>query len=147
MSGGSGRSRIEVMEAAIREGGLGDTLRVLPNTAVDDGINAARITLPLSHFDAAECSEGIKSLKAYRKDWDENRATWKDSPRHDWASHGADAFRTLAMGWRETAPELTRPRTAQEVIAEMIKPRSLDAMLAEYDLEQADMEQGDILQL
>jgi hypothetical protein len=51
------------------------------------------------------------------------------------------------MGWRETAPELARPRTSQEIIAEMIKPRSLDAMLAEYDLEQADTEQGDILQL
>jgi hypothetical protein len=144
---GSGRSRIEVMEAAIREGGLGETLRVLPNNPVDDGINAARMTIPLCHFDAAECSEGIKSLKAYRKDWDENRATWKDSPRHDWASHGADAFRTLAMGWRETSPELVRPQTPQEMIAEMIKPRSLDAMLAEYDLEQADREQEGILQL
>ena len=43
------------------------------------------------------------------------------------------------MGWRETAPELTRPRTSQEIIAEMIRPRSLDALLAEYDLEQEDI--------
>jgi hypothetical protein len=40
---------------------------------------------------------------------------------------------------RETAPELARPQTQKEIIAEMIKPRTLDAMLAEYDLEQAEI--------
>jgi hypothetical protein len=29
----------------------------------------------------------------YRKEWDPQRAVWKDEPRHDKASNGADAFR------------------------------------------------------
>ena len=35
-------------------------------------------------------------LRAYRKEWDEGRGVWKDRPRHDEASHGADAFLTFA---------------------------------------------------
>jgi hypothetical protein len=34
--------------------------------------------------------------KAYRKEWDESRGVWEDRPRHDDASHGADAFPTFA---------------------------------------------------
>jgi hypothetical protein len=30
---------------------------------------------------------------------------WKDHPRHDAASHGADAFRALAVSWRDVAVE------------------------------------------
>ena len=26
---------------------------------------------------------------------------WRDKPRHDWASHGADAFRCLASRYRQ----------------------------------------------
>jgi hypothetical protein len=36
------------------------------------------------------CSEGLKAVRAYRKDWDEREACGADNPRHDWASHGAD---------------------------------------------------------
>ena len=38
----------------------------------------------------------LKRLRAYRKEWDEDRGVWKDRPRHDEASHGADAFLTFA---------------------------------------------------
>jgi hypothetical protein len=33
--------------------------------------------------------------------WDEDLGTWKNKPRHDWASHGADAFRYLALAYKE----------------------------------------------
>ena len=39
---------------------------------------------------------GLRQLRAYRKEWDESRGVWKDRPRHDEASHGADAFPTFA---------------------------------------------------
>ena len=38
----------------------------------------------------------LKRLRAYRKEWDEQRGVWKDRPQHDDASHGADAFLTFA---------------------------------------------------
>jgi len=37
----------------------------------------------------------LKRLRAYRKEWDEDRDAWKDRPRHDDASH-ADSFLTFA---------------------------------------------------
>ena len=38
----------------------------------------------------------LQRLRAYRKEWDEQRGVWKDRPRHDEASHAADGFMTFA---------------------------------------------------
>ncbi len=85
---------------------------MLPLGSVDDGINAVRATLPLCTFDAGPCAEGIKVLKGYRKEWDEDRSCFKDRPRHDWASHGADGFRVLALGWRQVTSETVGPASS-----------------------------------
>ena len=69
-----------------------------------DGINAMRTILPLCDFDAGPTAEGLKALKNYRKEWDEERSVWREHPRHDWASHGADGFRTMACRYREALP-------------------------------------------
>ena len=53
-------------------------------------------------FDELGCIDGLKALRAYRKEWDEERGRWKDKPRHDWASHGADALRYVIMAHRPT---------------------------------------------
>ena len=41
---------------------------------------------------------GVEALKLYRADFDEKHQVLNSSPVHDWASHGADAFRYLATG-------------------------------------------------
>jgi hypothetical protein len=56
-------------------------------------------------FDTSAAAEGVKTLKAYRKDWDEDRGAWRNKPRHDFSSHGADGFRIgVAIPYREMAP-------------------------------------------
>lgn len=100
---GTGRSRVE----QIRDAGF--RVSIVPLMRVDDGINAARATIPLCTFHEADCAEGLKALKAYRKEWDENRGCWKDNPRHDWASHGADAFRYLSQCWRDPPKQYVPP--------------------------------------
>jgi hypothetical protein len=90
---GTGKSRLETLE------GLG--LRrcdVVKNQSVEDGINAARLTIPRCYFDAEKCKQGIESLKQYRADFDEKKNVFNNRPRHDWTSHAADAFRYLALG-------------------------------------------------
>jgi len=89
---GTGKSRKETAE----EMGL-RPFDVAPKLEVQDGIEAVRNLLPRCWFDAEKCADGIRSLKNYRKDWDENRGVWLPRPRHDWASHAADAFRTGAV--------------------------------------------------
>jgi len=71
--------------------------KTVPKTLIDEGINAAREVLPRCVFDSIMCSEGLKCLENYRKEWDDKRGCWKDKPLHDWASHGADAFRYFAV--------------------------------------------------
>ena len=55
--------------------------------------------LPRCWFDEQNCAEGIVCLDSYRKQWDDRLAVWKEEPRHDESSHGADAYRTFAVGY------------------------------------------------
>lgn len=61
------------------------------------GIEASRVYLARCWFDEAKCSEGVKCLDNYRKEWDEKLGVFKDRPRHDWASHGYKAFETASV--------------------------------------------------
>ena len=92
---GSGKTRLEQMEA------FGLDHSVVPDHRLMDGIGGARETLARVRFDRAACVDGIEALKQYRADYDEERKVLKPTPRHDWTSHAADAFRYLAMGWRD----------------------------------------------
>jgi hypothetical protein len=94
---GSGKSRVEMLTA------LGFRPRVLPLSKLPDGIEQARALLARCWFDAERCAKGLEALRHYRAEWDERLGTTRERPRHDWASHGADAFRYLAMGLREEA--------------------------------------------
>mgnify|MGYP003629799233 CR=1 FL=1 len=64
-----------------------------------ESIAHARQVLPKCVFDAEECSEGLVGLDNYRKTWDDKLGTWQKQPRHDAASHPADAFMTFADGY------------------------------------------------
>lgn len=100
---GTGRTRVEMLIEAGRKP------RLVPSHKVEDGINAARMTLPRCWFDEASCRDGLEALRQYRADYDEKTRAFRNAPKHDWTSHTADAFRYLAMAWREMAPEQPKP--------------------------------------
>ncbi len=64
-------------------------------------IEATRRFLRTSKIDEATCSQGVLCLENYRKEWDANLGEFKRSPLHNWASNGADALRTGAVGFVE----------------------------------------------
>jgi hypothetical protein len=66
--------------------------------ALISGIDAARNIFGRCWFDERNCSQGIKALENYKKEWNDRMGCWSSQPLHNWASHGADAFRTLATG-------------------------------------------------
>ena len=68
-----------------------------PKLGVIEGIDAARNILNRCWFDEHKCEQGIRALEHYKKEWNERTGTWNSQPKHDWSSHGADAFRTLAV--------------------------------------------------
>lgn len=98
---GSGKSRADTLA------GFGIKVTAVPTYpgAVDDGIQAVRNLLPRCWFDRDRCARGIEALRQYQREWDDKLQTYKPRPRHDWASHPADAFRMLAMGLRESQPK------------------------------------------
>jgi hypothetical protein len=89
---GTGKSRLEVLESL----GLRN-LTLAPLHRVEDGINAVRVLLPKCWFDATRCARGLEALKLYRAEYDDKLQALRPRPVHDWASHGADAMRYLAM--------------------------------------------------
>jgi len=103
----SGRSRLEAAQS------LGIHFRVTPNIALEDGIHAARMLFPKVWFDAEKCKPGLEALQHYRRDYNSRINEFKATPVHDWAEHGASAFRYLALNQQppedERAPSMNMP--------------------------------------
>lgn len=83
-------------------------------------LNATRQLIGTMHFDAIGCEKGIYALESYCRDWDDKLIRFKDTPKHDWASHGADALRTGAV---RHVPGLYGGTAKQRQVAMRSKPR------------------------
>jgi phage terminase large subunit len=93
---GSGKSRLEVLDRlGVRP------ITIAPNIRVDDGIQSVRSMLSTCWFDNEKCERGLDSLRQYRREYNDAMGVWKERPLHDWTSHAADAFRYLAVGFRD----------------------------------------------
>ena len=93
---GTGKSRLEVAR------NLGLNFRITPRLSVEDGIEAVRNLLPRCWFDAEKCRQGLRALKSYHRDFNEQRQSYLPHPVHDWSSHAADSFRTGAVTLKDT---------------------------------------------
>ncbi len=93
---GNGQSRRELMKS------LGVKFNIVKKHEVVDGIEAVRSLIPRCFFSMKNCARGVEALRTYRKQYDEKRKTFLDHPLHDWSSNGADAFRMMAMGHKES---------------------------------------------
>lgn len=111
--------------------------RVLPQMKVLDRINAARLTMGRCWFDQERCWGGLECLRQYRADWDEKAQVYRKEPKHDWASHSADAFCYLAAGWRDMVPEAEPVDPIQALLPTVPgkTKQTLDEMLEELEME------------
>ena len=94
---GTGKSRLEAAK------GLGINFKVVRKLPLQDGIEASRMLIPRCWFDEEKCEAGVEALTHYRRKWNEGKAEFEGTAEHDWASHGADGFRGLAV--RHQVPE------------------------------------------
>jgi phage terminase large subunit len=76
--------------------GLGWDVRRVPQTDVEAGIKRAREMFPRVYFNKTRAERLIECLKRYRRHVS-NATGEPGRPMHDEFSHGADAFRYLAM--------------------------------------------------
>lgn len=78
--------------------GLGIKFELVQRPAKkEDGIDAIRNVISRCWFDKQKCKRGIDALKGYHKVWNEKQMVYKETPEHDWTSHGTDAFQTFAL--------------------------------------------------
>lgn len=103
----SGRTRVEtMMEYKLNP-------QLVPMATKLDGINAVRRTLPVTVFHPRCEEQGIAALEQYRREWDDDKKTFRASEVHDWSSHLSDAFRYLALSWRHAPREEEAPKQYQ----------------------------------
>jgi phage terminase large subunit len=102
----AGRTIQDIVRAA------GYKTHILPKVPVLDSINAARTIFPTCWFDKEHAAEGINCLRHYRYEVDPDTGQFGRTPLHDQYSHGADAFRYIALMIKE--PAKPKPR-AQSV--------------------------------
>lgn len=90
---GTGKTRQEKLQE------LGFHCNILERYSVADGIHAARQLLqkPKLFIHKTNCQRGVTCLKNYTRKWDRAKGQFLDTPNHNWASHGADAFRYLSL--------------------------------------------------
>jgi len=76
----------------------GFIFEVLPQMkSILGGIEKVRGALHRFYIDKTKCDFLIRCLLEYHADFDENAHVYKNVPKHNWASHGADSIRYLVQ--------------------------------------------------
>ena len=99
------------IEQIVRNAGF--KTRVLERVPVVDSINAARTIFPKCYFDRENTADGLQCLRHYRYEVDPDTKQFSRTPLHDHYSHGADAFRYIALMIQEPRKTRQRPQSAQ----------------------------------
>jgi len=89
----AGKSVQQQLQAAF---GFG-MIRITPMLKKEDGILAARTVFKSCYFDQDGAADGLKALRRYRREFQQDEVSLQRTPKHDWSSHYADAFRYLAI--------------------------------------------------
>lgn len=110
---GRAKTRIQILVE------MGLDVQIVSDQKLGDGINAARRLIGSCWFDAEKCERGVECLRQYRREWDDDKKVFKDAPLHDWSSHGADAFRYMAVAIGELKPEAKAKPTEPQGIQDM----------------------------
>lgn len=107
-----GKSIIQQLAAALDL----TNLAIVPDIGVEDGIQAARMMFGRCYFDEQGCDPGLKALRRYQREKQQDERSYKKIPKHDWTSHYADAFRMLAVATQnEVKPPEEKKRLQTEV--------------------------------
>ena len=129
----TGRSTIEQFLDRFR----GEThIQIAPQLKIQHGIDAARLVLKHCYFDLTSTSEGVETLRAYKRKYNELTKSFSDRPEHDWSSHGADAFRYAALvvkTQQKIAPVVQDVK--QQINESLKKPAgyTLQGLFADYE--------------
>lgn len=92
MGDSQGRTYAQLLQQA-----TGIKTRVLERADLLPGLQAVYAFIGKMVMDQRHCAQGLEALYSYKREWDDTKRKFKDTPRHDWASHPADGFRYMAL--------------------------------------------------
>ncbi|MCR4300714.1 MAG: PBSX family phage terminase large subunit [Sulfuricaulis sp.] len=92
-----GKSIIQQLSAALPL----KSLAIVPDIGLENGIQASRMMFHRVWLDKDKCEDGLKALRRYQRVLQPDQRSLQQSPKHDWTSHYADAWRMLAVAWRK----------------------------------------------
>lgn len=94
----TGKSAEDVMRT------LGWTVKITPNTSIEEGIRLTRMTFPRLYIDKTKAARLVQCAKRYRRSI--NQQTQEPgAPLHDEWSHGADNLRYIALNAEDMSNE------------------------------------------
>src|SRR3990167_8223017 len=80
---------------------FGFQTKIVPVTpSLMNDINITRQFIKMCWFDKIKTARLVDCLRNYHREWDEQNKVFKNSPKHNWAGHGVDSFRTGAVAHR-----------------------------------------------
>lgn len=85
---------------------MGRKVRITPKLHIHEGINAARMLFPQCRFERTKCAQGLLAMRMYEWGEPSKLGIARREPLHNKFSHGADAFRGLAVSARQDEPEI-----------------------------------------
>lgn len=106
------RNRKQMFE----QGGVKPIVVVPRINHLNEGLEMVRAAFPTYWFDAKKCERGLECLQNYAYEFSDKAVDYRPTPAHSWASHGADALRQQAQGfrgssvWHDHAPQTPRQR-------------------------------------
>jgi hypothetical protein len=124
---GTSKTRIERLFANGRK-----PVRIA-RVAVADGLQAGRQAINQAIFHRADdergerVAYGVEGLRSYRREWDDNLKTFRETPVKDWAEHIGSAWRYMGLSWRIPAEAKKEPPKPQPQPGQVhIAPPDLD---------------------
>ncbi|MCS7050812.1 MAG: hypothetical protein NZL87_04280 [Thermomicrobium sp.] len=108
---GSGKSRRSILME------LGVRATVVPKVQTKADAHAAgQALLDRCWFDEEACADGLDKLALYRREYDERLGRFREEAIHDFSSHAADAFMTLALGLKRMVHDEDAPPPVSAVL-------------------------------
>ena len=112
-------ARLTIREQILQASkGLAQSVRIVPNIRILDGINAVKTIFDNCYFDEVRCAKLIEHMRNYT--WDDRKE--KLTPKHDEHSHANDSLRYCALALRP--PPAALPKRSSREYNELMRPRS-----------------------
>lgn len=90
---------------------MGVKTKIVAATTQQNQIEALRMVMRNMWIDPVKCENGLAALKQYQYEFDQDRKTFRSKPKHDWASHYADACEIIGQVLRKDVKEKSPPKT------------------------------------